>query len=232
MYWAALILGFAGSLHCVGMCGPIAVALPSGGSGLRKKASAAGLYHFGRTSAYALLGFLFGTLGFGLAVAEFQQGLSLGAGLIMLAAVWLPKTSLLGKVETPLYRLQAKAQSFMAKRLRDHRPSALLGIGFFNGFLPCGMVYIALAGAVVTTHPAQGAAFMALFGLGTVPALLLTAFGASALSSKMRLSLLRLAPYLASIIAILFIIRGLGLGIPFLSPELGFIVSPENNCAP
>lgn len=232
MYWAALILGFAGSLHCVGMCGPIAAALPSGGSGFGKKASAAGLYHFGRTGAYALLGFLFGTLGFGLAVADFQQGLSLGAGVIMLAAIWLPKTALAGKAETPLYKLQAKAQRFMAKRLRDHRPTALLGIGFFNGFLPCGMIYIALAGAVVTTHPAQGAAFMALFGLGTVPALLLTAFGASALSSKMRLSLLRLAPYLASLIAILFIIRGLGLGIPFLSPELGFTVSPENDCAP
>lgn len=232
MYLAALILGLAGSLHCLGMCGPIAMAVPTGGGGPGARATAYGIYHFGRISAYALLGFLFGTLGYGLSLTDFQEGLSIFAGAVMLAVIWLPKWGILGKANGRLFALQGNVQRFMAKRLRDHRASAVLGIGFFNGFLPCGMVYIALAGAIAAGHPASGALFMAVFGLGTVPALFMLAFGTSAVSPERRRALLRFAPYVASVIAILFIIRGLGLGIPFLSPEAGFIVSPEQHCAP
>lgn len=232
MFAAAFILGLAGSLHCVGMCGPIAMAVPTGSRDAGPRALAYGLYHFGRISAYALLGFVFGTLGYGLHTAGFQQGMSIAAGMLMLGFIWLPKIKGLSRVEGPLYSFQAKVQRFMAKRLKDHRAQAVLGLGFFNGFLPCGMVYIALAGAIASNSPADGALFMATFGLGTAPALFLLAFGSAAIATRYRPALIRLAPYLASIIAILFILRGLGLGIPFISPEAGFVVSSDNHCAP
>ncbi len=232
MYMAALILGLAGSLHCLGMCGPIAMAVPVGSRALSDRVLGYGLYHFGRISAYALLGFLFGLLGYGLHMASLQQGMSIGAGVLMLTFIWLPRMARFRKMEGPFYRFQGRVQGFMARRLRDHRAGAVLGLGFFNGFLPCGMVYIALAGAIASYHPAEGAAFMAIFGLGTVPALFLLAFGSATLSQRYRLQLLKAAPYIASIIAVLFIIRGLGLGIPFLSPEAGFVIGSDTHCAP
>lgn len=232
MYGAALILGLAGSLHCLGMCGPIALAVPAGRGGPGSRAAAYATYHFGRIGAYALLGFLFGTLGYGLSMTDFQEGLSIVAGVVMLAVIWLPRSGIIGRADSSIFALQGRVQRFMAARLRDHRFSAVLGIGFFNGFLPCGMVYIALTGAIAAGHPASGALFMTFFGLGTAPALFLLAFGMSAVSPERRYALLKLAPYVASVIAVLFIIRGLGLGIPFLSPEAGFIVSPDQHCAP
>lgn len=232
MLAAAFILGIAGSLHCVGMCGPIAMAIPTGGGGWVQRAMGYSLYHMGRIGSYALLGFLFGLLGYGLHAADFQQNMSIAAGVLMLVFIWFPKMKWMRKAHGPFYAFQSKVQGFMARHLRDHRAQAILGIGFFNGFLPCGMVYIALAGAIASYHPAEGALFMATFGLGTAPALFLLAFGSASIATRLRPALIRYAPYLATLIAVLFIIRGLGLGIPYLSPEAGFIVGNDTHCAP
>ncbi len=232
MWLAALILGLAGSLHCLGMCGPIALAVPVGSAATSQKLLGYGLYHFGRIAAYALLGFLFGVLGYGFQMASIQQGMSILAGSIMLLIIWAPRMMRFRSLEGPYYRWQSKIQAFMAARLRDQRAAAILGLGFFNGFLPCGMVYIALAGAIASYHPANGALFMTVFGLGTIPALLLLAFGGNALPQRYRLKLLRAAPIVASAIAILFIIRGLGLGLSFLSPEIGLLIGGDSACTP
>jgi hypothetical protein len=208
------------------------MAVPVGSKSPGQRVLAYGTYHLGRIAAYALLGFLFGLLGHGLQAAGFQQGISVAAGVVMLMVIWFPKIMPLQKLNGRLYTIQGKVQGFMAKRLRDHRAQAILGLGFFNGFLPCGMVYIALAGAIASQHAAEGAAFMALFGLGTFPALFMLAMGSAMVSERIRPALNKYAPILASIIAVIFIVRGLGLGIPFLSPEAGFIISSDNHCAP
>lgn len=232
MLLPALGLGFAGSLHCAGMCGPIALAIPVGKGGSLHKALAYGIYHFGRISGYAILGFLFGTLGYGFSMSGFQQGLSIAAGVGMLIFIWMPKFSHRLLPNGALSGYQSRITRAMASRLKSHRAPALLGLGFFNGLLPCGLVYLALAGALASYDPLQGAAFMALFGLGTAPTLLLVAYTGSRVQGQWRLRLQKIATGMATFIAILFIIRGLGLGIPYLSPELGITTTANMECAP
>jgi sulfite exporter TauE/SafE len=228
IFLPALGLGFAGSLHCVGMCGPIAMAIPVGNGSSVSQFGNYFLYHFGRISSYALLGFLFGTMGYGLNLAGIQQGLSLGVGLFMVAFIWLPK--LFNGMGGGLTKTQSKVTGYMAKRLKTNRPGALLGLGFFNGLLPCGFVYLALAGALVSYNPIEGAAFMAFFGLGTTPALLTLAFTGRKFGATFKSKFKKLAPVLATAIALLFILRGLGLGIPYVSPELGHTVESTEAC--
>lgn len=224
----AITLGLAGSLHCVGMCGPIALAVPVGNGSTFHQYGNYALYHFGRISAYAMLGFLFGVLGYGLNLAGIQQGLSLGVGLLMVAFIWMPK--LFSGKGGGLVRLQSRVTGLMAKRLKSNRAAALLGLGFFNGLLPCGFVYLALAGALISYEPLQGALFMILFGIGTTPALLAVAFSGQRFGSMFKAKFKRIAPILATAIAVLFILRGLGLGIPYVSPELGHQVETTNAC--
>jgi len=224
----AIALGFAGSLHCIGMCGPIALAIPVGNGAREEQIRNYLLYHFGRISAYAILGFLFGVLGFGLNLAGVQQGLSLAVGVFMVAFIWIPKV--FGRMNGGLTKLQSSVTRYMAKRIKSNRPAALLALGFFNGLLPCGFVYLALAGALVSYNPVDGAVFMATFGLGTVPAMLTLAFTGRKMGAALKSRLKKLAPILATAIALLFILRGLGLGIPYVSPELGQKVESTNAC--
>ncbi len=232
MLFPAFVLGFAGSLHCVGMCGPIAMAVPVGKGTRFQQFLAFSLYQFGRISAYAMLGFLFGVLGMGLNMAGFQQVLSLSVGILMLLFIWFPK--LFGKVGMAhgLAKYQSRVTRFMAARLKSNRMSALLGLGFFNGLLPCGLVYIALAGSVAMYDPLYGALFMAAFGMGTAPALFLVGFTGRQVSVALRSQFRKVAPLIATVFAILFILRGLGMGIPYLSPELGTTITNTENCAP
>jgi sulfite exporter TauE/SafE len=210
------------------MCGPIAMAVPVGNGSKPEQYGNYALYHFGRISAYAMLGFLFGTLGFGLNLAGIQQGLSMGVGLAMVAFIWMPK--LFNGKGAGLIRLQSRVTGLMAKRLKSNRSAALLGLGFFNGLLPCGFVYLALAGALVSYEPLQGALFMTIFGLGTTPALLALVFTGQKIGGRFKVGFKKMAPILATAIAVLFILRGLGLGIPYLSPELGQTVQTTNAC--
>jgi len=232
MIFPAFVLGFAGSLHCVGMCGPIAMAVPVGKGTRLQQMLAFSLYQFGRISAYAILGFLFGVLGFGLNMAGFQQGLSLTVGILMLLFIWFPKLSGKLGMSHGLAKYQSRVTRFMAARLKSNRMPALLGLGFFNGLLPCGLVYIALAGSIATYDPFQGALFMAAFGLGTAPALYLVGFTGRQVSVSLRSQFRKVAPLIATVFAILFILRGLGMGIPFISPELGTTITNTQNCAP
>lgn len=232
IFLPALLLGLAGSLHCVGMCGPIALAVPVGRGTMLHRTLAYSLYHFGRLTAYAILGFLFGVLGYGLNLAGFQQGLSLTAGVLMLILVWFPRLTTRAGITGTLGRFQSNVTRYMAAALRTNRMPALLGLGFFNGWLPCGMVYIALAASMTSINPFYGALFMAVFGLGTAPALILLGLTGNRASASLRIKLNKVVPVIATVFAMLFIIRGLGMGIPFLSPKLGFLVSFAQSCLP
>lgn len=220
MLVSALVLGLLGSLHCLGMCGPIVFMLPLDRANTLKKTSQLSIYHVGRLLAYGTIGLIFGFLGKGLSLFGIQQKLSIGIGVLMIVLVLVPSKYLNGhRMFAPVYSLLGKVKSKLGAELKKKTPDAFLTIGFLNGFLPCGLVYMALLGAIALGNPMQGGLYMMLFGLGTVPLMSLVAFSKGMLSNSIRNKVQRLIPVFVVIIGVLFIIRGLGLGIPYVSPK-------------
>lgn len=209
-----------GSLHCVGMCGPIAFMLPVDRSSQAKKFGQIFTYHFGRLLAYSILGLLFGFLGKGLYLFGLQQKLSIGIGIAMIAIVLLSYTSFKSSVFTqPLYRLIGKVKRELGTALQKKSADTFLTIGFLNGFLPCGLVYMAVLGAIAMGNPWMGALYMALFGLGTIPLMTTAIYFSGMLKGSARQNIRKLIPVFVIFVGVLFILRGLGLGIPYISPK-------------
>lgn len=220
MIYAGLILGFLSSFHCVGMCGPIALILPVSKSSTTKKHIQIVLYHLGRITTYSLLGAIFGLVGKGLILTGIQQQLSIIIGLIMIAFVVFPKiTSRISFQIKPVTRLINTIKIQLGLYLKKESFYALFLIGFLNGFLPCGMVYIALVGAIAMPEMIDSIMYMALFGLGTVPLLSILIYIKDSFSVKFRNKLQKAIPVFVIVIGVLFILRGLGLGIPYISPQ-------------
>ena len=217
MLITALILGFAGSLHCVAMCGPIALALPSGRNDISNKL----LYNLGRITTYAMLGTVMGTIGAGIQFAGLQQGLSIGLGVLMIIFLLFTSNRFqvmsLPFLDKPFFKLKQK----LAVLLKSSSPSSLYNIGLLNGFLPCGMVYLALSGAMATGDVLQGIGFMVLFGLGTFPAMMAISLMKKMIKPGLFPGFQKILVGLAFVFACLLIIRGLGLDIPYLSPDIG-----------
>jgi uncharacterized protein len=218
---AALMLGFIGSLHCAGMCGPIAIALPLNNQSWVSRISGGLLYNAGRTITYALLGAIFGLAGLGLALGGLQQWVSIILGAIMILAVIIPRLGAVGKKVAGISdSLSGRLKKPFVRLFRVRTYGSLFVIGLLNGFLPCGLVYIALAGALVMSHVHEGALYMAFFGLGTIPKMLAIAIAGNILSRKIRQKLTAIIPLFIILLGILFILRGLNLGIPYLSPKI------------
>lgn len=220
MLISALILGLMGSLHCVGMCGPIAFMLPVDRDSSFKKMVQIFIYHFGRLLAYGSIGLIFGLLGKGLYVFGLQQKLSIFIGIVMIVVVVMPsKIFQKYNVSKPLYKLISKVKSRLGKELKKRTPDTFLTIGFLNGFLPCGLVYMALFGAIAMGNAGQGALYMILFGVGTIPLMTVAVYFGSMLKGVNRKKVQQLIPVFVVVIGLLFILRGLGLGIPYVSPK-------------
>jgi sulfite exporter TauE/SafE len=226
----ALLLGALSSAHCVGMCGPIALAVPSARSSHLGRMTDALLLNGGRLVTYAVIGALFGVFGRGLHLAGLQQALSISVGVLMVLAVLVPALFRKDVFTTATLGGLGRLRSMLARNLRRTSPEGLFLTGLMNGLLPCGMVYFAVAGALVQDGPLNGALFMLAFGLGTVPALLTLRLGAGMLTPERRSGLRRLAPYVLGLLGVLFIVRGLGLGIPYLSPALQDIPVGQQEC--
>lgn len=215
-------MGFLGSVHCVGMCGPIALAVGAGGGkqALPRRFHLQKLvYHLGRTFTYSLLGLLIGLLGFSLFLAGMQQSLSLLAGFSLLLMAFFYKRSERLASQGMAFRFVQKLRGQLAHHLRQGGYRAHFFTGVLNGLLPCGMVYLALLAAFALQAPLEAAAYMAAFGLGTSPLLLALMLGGHLLPMLWRERLNRAIPYMAVLIGLLFVLRGLGLG-HFLSPAL------------
>lgn len=225
MVWAAFLIGFAGSFHCVGMCGPLAMAVPMEAGG--KHRWFRGLtYQSGRILTYTLLGLLFGGLGYSSSLAGVQQAISIVLGCAILLGLVFPR--LIPKktyqiVTQPVAKLKATLGAFLRKK----GLFATFTIGLLNGLLPCGLVYLALAGAMATFHPAHGALFMMFFGLGTLPFLLGISMVAPYLTPIVRQRFRQMTPYIVGIMGVLLIARGLDLNIPYVSPILPDSVQAE-----
>jgi uncharacterized protein len=217
----ALPLGFLGGLHCMGMCGPIVIALSrKQGKSLRGISSRLA-YNLGRTFTYMLLGVVVGVLAEGLRVAGFQQWLSIAIGAILLVGVLLPakwiNKILPQKLTTGPTNL---IHSVWAKLPQSSSPPTQFVIGILNGFLPCGLVYTAAAAASAMETMPQSVAYMGWFGLGTIPALLVTSYAGMAILNRFRISYRKLTTVAIASVAILLILRGLNLGIPYVSPKI------------
>ena len=218
---SAFILGLVGNFHCLGMCGPIALAIPLKDNSTSTRLLSILIYNAGRIFTYTLLGALIGFIGKGVFLMGFQQKLSiiLGAAIIIYAVFIIVKrkSSLLNKLlATKFYRLKNAMGSFLRKKTYD----ANLLLGLLNGLLPCGMIYIALAGALASESVFSSAAFMLFFGLGTLPVMMILPWVATYISSNVRIRLNKVIPYTLLVFGLLLILRGSNLGIPYLSPQV------------
>ncbi|AUP80747.1 sulfite exporter TauE/SafE family protein [Flavivirga eckloniae] len=219
MLISAFVLGLLGSFHCLGMCGPIAFMLPLSRTNTYKKVSQITIYHVGRLLAYSIIGLIFGLIGKSLYIFGFQQQLSIITGLLMILVVIIPqKTFNKYNISRPIYKLISKVKSALGNALKKKTTDTFLTIGFLNGFLPCGLVYMALFGAIAGGNATQGSLYMMLFGLGTIPLMTTAIFFSHFLKGTARQNIQKAIPVFVVFIGMLFIIRGLGLGIPYLSP--------------
>lgn len=232
MILSAILLGLMGSLHCVGMCGPIAFMLPVDRTNNLKKFFQIFIYHFGRLLAYGIIGLVFGVLGKGLYVFGMQQKLSIGIGILMILVVLIPyKTFNRYNFSKPVYKIISKIKARLGQELKKKTPDTFLTIGFLNGFLPCGLVYMALFGAIAMGSPSKGGLYMVLFGLGTIPLMTTAIYFSGFLKGSVRQKVQKLIPVFVVVVGILFILRGMGLGIPYVSPKpVTKMVSAEVEC--
>ncbi|MBK6444530.1 MAG: sulfite exporter TauE/SafE family protein [Bacteroidetes bacterium] len=208
--FSAFLVGFLGSFHCVGMCGPIALALP-----LEKKSnwsffSGRLLYNGGRVLTYSVLGLLVGIIGHTIAMAGFQKVLSIATGILILIIAMLPfLIKRVNYLNLFLVRYTSKIKGLFKVLFGLRSRKTLFLIGVVNGLLPCGFVYLALAGAATTGTMAEGMSYMLLFGLGTVPMMLTLTMAGNIFSLRTRMIIQKISPFIAVSVAILLIARGL-----------------------
>ncbi len=221
MFLTAFAIGALGSFHCIGMCGPIALSVPMGGKSGLTGIIRALAYNLGRVVTYSVLGLIIGFLGKQLMFGNFQQGLSIGVGVLILSFLVLPKT-ITKKVDptSTFARLFLKLKSTFRGLFQSKNAFGPLILGLINGLLPCGLVYIGLAGALALGNPMESAQFMAAFGLGTVPIMISIILFGDLISLQWRAKIRKLMPILFAIMGTLFILRGMNLGIPYISPSM------------
>lgn len=216
-FWTAFILGLVGSLHCAGMCGPLALALPCTGPTLPKFIAGRVAYNLGRILTYCGLGLIFGLVGRTLVLAGIQRWVSIALGIALLAGLIRSRRLWLSR---PVVAMVSHLKSRMAFLLSRRSLGALALLGLLNGLLPCGLVYVAGAGATGTGNTLAGMQYMALFGVGTIPVMLAIGLSGKLVPQSWRLPLRRAIPVSVFVLACLLILRGLSLGIPYLSPDL------------
>jgi sulfite exporter TauE/SafE len=221
LYIAALTMGLIGSFHCIGMCGPIAIALPLKTNNWFTRIFGGVLYNIGRALTYGLMGAFFGLVGKGFKIGGLQQWVSILMGIIMIVSVLFPV----------LFKNKSRFDGFVNKMVSSLKKAfgkmfairtyySLFTIGILNGFLPCGLVYMAIAGAIATAEIFNGSMYMVIFGLGTLPIMLSLSLVSNMISLRFRNKIRRIIPLFIIIIGILFILRGMNLGIKYISPKL------------
>jgi len=219
MLISAFVLGLLGSFHCIGMCGPIAFMLPVDRTSAYKKVSQITIYHIGRLIAYSIIGLIFGLIGKSLNIFGFQQQLSIIIGVLMILIVIIPQQTFSKyNFSKPIYKLISKVKSALGKALKKKTPDTFLTIGFLNGFLPCGLVYMAVFAAIASGNALNGSLYMIIFGLGTIPLMTSAIYLSNFLKGNARQKIQKAIPIFVVIIGLLFVLRGLGLDIPYISP--------------
>jgi sulfite exporter TauE/SafE len=202
------------------MCGPIALALPLKSDNWYTRVGGGLVYNSGRIITYMILGAVFGLIGKGLHMAGFQLWASVVIGILMISIVTVPLIfKKLPSLNTIFEGYSARLLSGFRNMFRKGDTKSLLGIGLLNGILPCGLVYVAVAGAINTGDVPSAMLYMALFGAGTIPVMLAVSLAGTMISLKFRVFIGKLSPFIIVLLGVLFILRGLSLGIPYVSPK-------------
>lgn len=215
--WTAFLLGLAGSAHCAGMCGPLALALPATGPTRTTFLAGRFAYNSGRILTYGAMGAVFGGLGKSFVLAGLQRWVSLAAGIAVLLGVLVTRKSTL---TLPINAWVGGLKVALGSLLRRRGIGALFGVGLLNGLLPCGLVYVACAAAIATGSAGNGIFYMLAFGAGTLPMMLAFSVAGRKLHLTLRFKLQRLIPVSLVLVGSLLVARGLALGIPYVSPKL------------
>jgi sulfite exporter TauE/SafE len=231
MIWlTAFTFGVVGSFHCIGMCGPIAFALPLSKARFKRIAEIL-VYNSGRIVVYTFGGFCFGLLGKGLMVAGLQQFFSVSIGVVLILAALFPYWGKrLNRLSFPFYRLSSQLKMSFHYLIGKKAYSTFFTIGLINGLLPCGLVYLAIAGSMLSEGPFQGAMYMMWFGMGTFPLMALVSLSKFSIRPQLRVKVQAVLPIVIVVFGLLFIIRGLNLDIPYISPELDVTLEGIKSC--
>jgi len=216
--YLAFMIGLLGSVHCIGMCGPLAFAVPSLKKGAGWLLLDKSMYQAGRIISYSMLGLIIGLIGNQLWMAGMQQGLSIFSGFLILLAA-LSRIFKVAVSAGSKYNIPLKPFHQLLGYALKHKANHLI-IGMINGLLPCGFVYLALAGAVNQPFVHESITYMFCFGLGTAPLMLIAAVATGMTGAVVRRRINRVIPYMMLCLGIWFILRGLDLNIPYLSPAL------------
>ncbi len=222
----AFFIGLFGSVHCIGMCGPLAFAVPSLQSKWLLIVADKTMYNIGRIVTYSFLGLLIGFIGKQLWLSGLQQGVSLASGLLIIMAGFSRLFKVRFNNNKPLSNLLSPVNRLLNYALQ-HRAGHFV-VGLLNGFLPCGFVYLALVGAINTSSPIAASQYMFWFGAGTFPLMLLATVSAGFVRPVLRRRINRTMPYLMVCLGFWFILRGMNLNIPYLSP--GKLSPGTSNC--
>lgn len=215
--WTAFMVGFAGSLHCAGMCGPIVLAMPAVGNTTLTQVTGRVAYNGGRMVTYGMLGLLFGLFGQMLGMAGLQRWVSVGAGALILLGLFAWPFRGSGVFAA---QLVGKLKSALGRLLHRRTVGSQFLFGGLNGLLPCGLVYAACMGAVATGGLLSGLEYMLVFGLGTVPMMLGLGLAGRTVQARLQGRFQMVIPVCLGVMGVLLILRGLALGIPYLSPDL------------
>jgi hypothetical protein len=225
MLWEAIISGFtlgaAGSLHCVGMCGPLSLALPTHHLSKTEKFLSLLTYQFGRIITYSLIGLIFGLAGRRIYISGYQQWFSIALGIIVLVMAGMYFISKNSVHFSFFNRFYFSIQQLISRLLKKQNGLlSFLLLGLANGLLPCGLVYVAVAATLSFTEIAESVSFMAMFGAGTLPAMMLMGYAGQMINVEARKLMRKAVPVFITLMGVLLILRGLNLGIPFISPEM------------
>jgi sulfite exporter TauE/SafE len=226
MLWPILISGFtlgaAGSLHCIGMCGPLSLALPTRDQSPISKFFSLLSYQLGRLLTYSMLGLLIGLARRSIHITGYQQAFSiiLGAMILCVAVMYVARKRM---VHLKAFdRFYSFTRGLVNRTLRAaNGPTGFLLMGMANGLLPCGMIYIALLTTLSLSGPVESVSFMAMFGLGTLPAMMIIGYLGMKLNWSWRSRLRSMLPVIIALTGVVLVLRGLNLGIPYISPAFG-----------
>ena len=211
--YSAFLVGFLGSFHCAGMCGPIALALPSGNGSAGQLLIGRLLYNTGRIITYAFLGLIVGLLGHTISLAGYQGPLSVISGILVLATLFLPFIFKRFDFLTGLSGLySSKIKSLFRQLFGKKSKLTLMSIGLVNGFLPCGFVYLALAAAVAGGTVTGSVSYMIFFGMGTVPMMLAISLVGKFGGQRLSKFVTKASPFVALTVGVLLIVRGIMIG--------------------
>lgn len=227
----ALGLGFTTGFHCLGMCGPIALALGLNMKNKFKFYLQNLMYQFGRLITYTFLGSISGLVGKSFNLIGIQNQISIIVGILLLFLSFSPNFIYNFSKFIFLDKFLIKIKLCLSFLLRQNSTSSKLLIGILNGFLPCGAVYIALTASIAFSKNLDSIIFMFFFGLGTIPIMFLSVLLGNIFKNKFKYFLLKFYSFILILFSIMLILRGMELGIPHISPNKNSLkIKTNTNC--